>query len=97
MIAFSLAMLHGGYHKRFLLKCSSHDCFDGVHTVFGFFKDDGCFAFEDLIGYFHGVSAEFFAHFLAYCGLEIVVGGQAVHKYCAFCRLVHKSGVHLVG
>ena len=36
-----------------------------MQAVFCFVKDDGCFAFEDLVGDFHAVDAELFAHFLA--------------------------------
>ena len=74
-----------------------HDSLDGVHPVFRLVKDDALGPLEHLVGDFHGVPAEPFAHLLADDGLVVVEGGQAVHKHGLRPGGLHQGGVDLVG
>ena len=80
-----------------LLHQNGHDRLDGVHPVLRLVEDDGRRTFKDLIRDFHGVQTEFFAHLLADGGLEVVEGGQAVHKAALGTCVVHQGLGDLVG
>ena len=68
-----------------------------MHPVLGLVKHDALGAFEYLVGHLHGIAAKALAHLLAHGGLVVVVGGQAVHKYCIRACNIHQILIDLIG
>ena len=68
-----------------------------MHPVLRLVKDDGGFAFEDLVRDLHAGEAELLVDLAAYGGAEVVEGGEAVHKAALLTGVFHHGGRDAVG